>query len=86
MKSATARGSRLLVDLLRSADLGDRAVEHDGQAVGQGERLLLVVGDQHEGDADRALELAQLDVHVLAQLLVEGGERLVQQHLGQLLE
>ena len=56
-----------------------RAGEHHGQAIGEGERLLLVVGDQDEGDADRALQLAQLDMHVLAQLLVEGRERLVEQ-------
>jgi len=52
-----ARGG-LLIDLLGPADLGNRALEHDGQAIGKSERLFLVVGDQDEGDADRALELA----------------------------
>jgi hypothetical protein len=41
------------------------------------------VGHEHEGDADVALQLLQLDLHLLAQLEVERAERLVQQqHLG----
>ncbi len=40
------------------------------------------MGDQQEGDADGALQALELELHRLAQLLVEGGERLVeQQHL-----
>ena len=73
---------RALVDLLGRGDLRDPAAEHHGDAVGHGERLVLVVGDQHEGDADRLLQAAQLDLHLLAQLLVERRQRLVeQQHL-----
>ena len=70
--------------MLRAAvDLQRLAPGHHGDAVGQGERLLLVVGDEDEGDADAALDLAQLDLHLLAQLLVERPQRLVQQqHLG----
>ena len=62
--------------------LDDAAVAHDADAVGHRQRLLLVMGDQHEGDADIALQVLQLDLHVAAQLAVESGERLVeQQHL-----
>jgi hypothetical protein len=43
---------------------------NNGQAVRQGQRLVLVVGDQDEGDPDRPLQLAELDVHALAELLV----------------
>ena len=41
------------------------------------------MGDEHERDADVALERLELDLHLLAQLEVEGAERLVEeQHLG----
>ena len=57
-------------------------VEHR-QAVAHAERLLLIVGDVNEGDADLALQRLELGLHLLAQLEVQGAERLVeQQHLG----
>ena len=37
------------------------------------------MGDEDEGDADLALDALQLDLHLLAQLEVEGAERLVEQ-------
>jgi hypothetical protein len=40
--------------------------------------LLLVVRDVYEGDADLALDRAQLVLHLLAQLQVERAERLVE--------
>ena len=41
------------------------------------------MGDEDEGDADLALDLLELDLHLLAQLEVERAERLVeQQHPG----
>ena len=47
------------------------------------QRLLLVVRHEDERDADLALDLLELDLHLLAQLEVERAERLVeQQHLG----
>ena len=46
------------------------------------QRLLLVVGDQDEGDADVALQVLQLDLHVAAQLAVERRQRLVEQQHG----
>ena len=74
---------RMLVDLLGRPALDDPAVAHDGDPVRHRERLLLVVGDVDEGDPDLALDLLQLDLHLPAQLQVEGAERLVeQQHLG----
>ena len=47
--------------------------------VGQRQRLGLVVGDIDEGDAGAALQLLQLAAHVLAELGVEIGQRLVEQ-------
>ena len=41
------------------------------------------MGHQDEGDAHVALQVLQLNLHLAAQLAVEGGQRLVeQQHLG----
>ena len=46
-------------------------------------RLFLVVGDDDEGDAGLLLDVHDFELRVLAQLLVERAERLVeQQHLG----
>ena len=73
---------RLLVDLRRRADLLHPTLAHDRDAVGHVERLLLVVGDEDEGDAGLALQRAELVPHRLAELEVERRERLVeQQHL-----
>jgi hypothetical protein len=37
------------------------------------------VGDVDEGDADLLLDALQLDLHLLAELQVEGAERLVEE-------
>ena len=80
---ATNVGRRALVDLAGRADLLDAAVVEHGDAIAHRQRLALVVGDEHERDADVALDRLQLDLHLLAQLEVERAERLVeQQHLG----
>ena len=73
----------LVVDVLRGADLLDGALVHDDDGVGHGEGLLLVVGDIDEGDAHLLLDALELDLHVLAELQVEGAQGLVQkQYLG----
>ena len=73
-----ARG-RPLVEVALRADLLDRALVHHHQPVGHGERLFLVVGHHHRGQAELLLQFADLDPHLLAQLGVEVGERLVEQ-------
>ncbi len=56
---------------------------HDGNAVGDRHRLLLIMGDDHEGSAEARLQLHQLELRFGAQLLVESRERFVEQeHLG----
>ena len=70
---------RPLVDLGRGGDLLDRALVHHRNAVGEHQRLLLVVGDEDRGEAKLALQPADLELHGLAQLAVEGTERLVEQ-------
>ena len=84
MKPATKVVVRPLVDLDGRADLLDPAVVHHRDPVAHRQRLLLVVGDVDEGDADLALDPLQLELQALAQLQVEGAERLVEeQHLRQ---
>jgi hypothetical protein len=65
--------------MLGRADLHDPAVAHDGEPVGHGQRLFLVVRDVQERDADLLLEGLQLDLQRPAELGVQRAERLVQQ-------
>ena len=78
-KARDEGGRRAFVNLLGRADLLDPAEVEHREAVAHAERFLLVVGDVDEGDADLALQRLQLALHLLAQLEVEGAERLVQQ-------
>ena len=64
---------------MRSADLLNLARRHHGDAVGHGQRLFLVVGDEHERDAGFFLELLELHPHGLAQLEIERRQRFVEQ-------
>ena len=70
---------RVLVDLLRRADLLDAAAAHDDDAVGQRHRLDLVVGDVDERRRELLVQLLDLGAHLDAQLGVEIGERLVEE-------
>ena len=70
---------RVLVDVAGLADLFDAAVVEHGQPVAQGQRLVLVVGDDDEGDADFALDRLQLELHLFAQFEIQRAERLVEQ-------
>ena len=83
MKRATKRLAGPLVDRLRFAHLLQAAVADDGDAVGHGHRLDLVVGDVDEGGAEPAVQLDQLEAGLGAELGVEVGQRLVhEEHLG----
>ena len=73
---------RMIVDLARRAGLDDLAAGHDGDPGRHRERLLLVVGHEHERRADLAMDPRQLGLHLLAELEVEGAERLVEQQHG----
>ena len=72
-------GGGPLVELGRRAVLLDAAVAHQHDVVGHGHGLDLVVGDVEHGDAEAALQRADLAPHLDAQLRVEIGERLVHQ-------
>ena len=74
---------RALVEVERRADLVDSAGVHHDEAVGQGHRLDLVVGDIERGGAELLLQPLDLDPHLHPQLGVEVRQRLVEQkHLG----
>ena len=68
------------VELLRRALLHDRAVPHQRDPVGERERLLAVVRDEHDGDVDRAEDAGELVAHRAAQVRVDVRPRLVEQH------
>ena len=73
---------RLLVQSARRAVLRDPRHAHHHDAVGDRQRLLLVVRHVHRGERQALLQLADLLAHMAAQLGIEIGQRLVeQQHL-----
>ena len=73
----------ILVDLAGGADLLDAPVVEYREPVAQGQRLVLIVGDDDECDADFALDRLEFDLHLLAQFEVQRAEWLVeQQHPG----
>ncbi len=66
-------------EVLGRRDLEEPARVHDGDAVGDGERLVVVVGDEDGRRAGGAQGLAQVEREALAQPPVERGEGLVEQ-------
>ena len=79
MKPATNLVARMVVELLRRADLLDDAVVHHHDPVGQRHRLDLVVRHVDGGGADLLVHLLDLGAHLHAQLGVEVRQRLVEQ-------
>ena len=71
---------RLAIEHLRRRRLLDPAVVHHRHAARERHRLGLVVRHVDEGRADLAMEAGKLLLHGLAQVHVQIGERLVEQH------
>ena len=67
------------VELGRRRELLQAPGVHDADPVGDGQRLLLVVGDEQRGGADLDLDPADLVAQLHAHLGVEGRERLVEE-------
>jgi hypothetical protein len=67
---------------LRRALLLDPALVHQNDAVGEHDCLLLVMRHEDRGDAHLLQQAAQLHPHLVAQLDVEIGKRLVEQQHG----
>ena len=79
MNWATNRFCGLAIDVLGLAQLLDASRLHHGDAVGDGQRLLLVVRDVDGGDLQALLQVADLAAHVDPQPGIEVGQRLVEQ-------
>ena len=77
--SADERRGRGGVELRGRRQLLEPAGVHDADPVGDGERLLLVVGDEQRGRADVELDPADLVAQLDPHLGVEGRQRLVEQ-------
>ncbi len=71
-----------LEQLLRRAGLHHRAVVHDHDLVGEGQRLGLVVGHVDHGDVEGAVDLLEGRAQLPFQVRVDDGERLVEQDRG----
>ena len=65
-------------ELLRRADLHDAPVLHDGDAIGEPDRLVEVVGDEHDGLLQHRLQPQELVLHLTPDQRIERGERLVE--------
>src|SRR5262249_56523344 len=83
-ESSHERALGSLVDVLRRADLLHDAVVHDRDAVGQDERLVLIVRDIHHGRPELMMDATKFQLHALSQQAVERAERLIQHQQGRL--
>ena len=80
---ATKRVGGPRVQLVGPAHLEQAAEIHHADAVGEREGFFLVVRDEHGGDAELALHLADGPPQLFADLRVERAEGLIeQQHFG----
>ena len=69
----------MLIHLGRRPNLLQPPVAHYHDAIGQRQRLVLIMRHQDGRDAQPPLQQPQLDLHAFAQVLVQCAERLVQQ-------
>lgn len=72
-------GGGAFVEVFRAADLFDPSLVEDRDSIGEGQCLLLVVGDEDEGHAQLAVHAGDLLLQAVAQLFVQSAERLVEQ-------
>ena len=70
---------RMMIDLIRFADLLNEAVFHDDDAGGHRHRLDLIVGDVDGGGADIVMDADDFAAHLDAELGVKVGKRLIHQ-------
>ena len=73
------QGAGPVVDLLGRADLCDASPIEDRDPVRHREPLALVMGHEDEGQAEPSVQRAKFELHLLAQVLVEGAQRFVEQ-------
>ena len=81
-KISHKRVGRLIINILRSANLLHHTVIHHHHSVRQSQSLLLIMSDEDESDTQPFVHLPQLHLHILAHLSIESRERFIeQQHL-----
>ena len=73
------RVRRVSVDLGGRAELLHRSLRHHRDAIGDGQRLLLVVGDEQRRDPEIGLDAADLVAQARSNLGVERAQRLIEQ-------
>ncbi len=78
-KRGDVERGRTAVHLGGRTDVLQHAAPHDRDPIGHRERLGLVVGDVHRGDAERPHQRGDLGAQLGAQSAVEIGQRLVHQ-------
>jgi hypothetical protein len=66
--------------VLGRADLLEAAGPHDGDPIGEGQGLGLIVGDEHRTEPEPGVELVQLRPDEIPQAGVEVAQRFVEQH------
>ena len=69
----------MIVEFGAGADLGDFAVLHQGDAVGDGQGFFLIVGDVDSGESRGFADAADFGAHVVAELGVEIAEGFVEE-------
>ncbi len=77
-KAGDQRRAGMAVDLLWCSDLGDVATIEDGEAVGDGESLLLIVSHIDSRKPEFFADTADLGAHLDAKLGIEIRERFIQ--------
>ena len=65
--------------LLRRADLDDLAVLHDGDAIGEPDRLVEIMGDEDDRLLEHALQAHEFRLHLAADQRIERRKRLVEE-------
>src|SRR6266536_1842469 len=73
------RRLRMLVDILRRADLLDAALVHQRQPRRKRHGFDLIMGDEQHGKSELLLQSLELDAHLLAQFGVEIAQRLIEE-------
>jgi hypothetical protein len=72
--------ARLEVEFLRRADLLHASLIHKADAIREDQRFALIVGDVEHGHPECLVNALDLELQLVAQLLVQGAERLVHQN------
>ncbi|CCJ92506.1 hypothetical protein BN131_179 [Cronobacter malonaticus 681] len=85
-KTRNKRRARAHVEFARRVYLLDAPVVKHRHPVGHRQRFALIVRNEHKRNAERALQVFQLHLHLLAQFEIERAERFVKQQHARLVD